>query len=98
MDCWLTNHSRNTSYGAENIVIFELAAAGYRVFNPCKKLKAFHLHCSEERHYATVFIDGSQGSGGPNRHGTVWPGTVRNSVQKWGWKVVSGLRCGEIVN
>jgi hypothetical protein len=73
-------------YGAENIVIWELLSAGYHVLNPCRVLKAYHLHCSLERHYQTKFIDGSNGSGGPNRHGTVWPGTVRYSTSKTGWK------------
>lgn len=92
-----TNHPQNR-YGAENIVIHEFIMAGYKVFNPCKKVLAMHLHCSDERHYTTSFIDGSNGGTGTLRHGTVWPGTVRISAQKWGWKNAPGLKCGEIIN
>ena len=46
----LSNHTQN-QYGAENIVIYEFRQANYRVRNPCKQIKAFHLHCSKDRSY-----------------------------------------------
>jgi hypothetical protein len=87
-----TNHMQNR-YGGENIVIWEFTLLGYRVMNPCKKVHAIHLHCSQERHYTTNFIDGYRGSG-PYRHGTVWPGTVRTDTSRRGWKTAGFLACG----
>ena len=43
------NHKQNL-YGAENIVIWELVTAGYKLLNPCQRLRGYHLHCVPERH------------------------------------------------
>jgi len=62
-----TAHTQNAGYGAENIVIYELKHAGYRVSNPCAAVRGFHLHCSPERHYRHVIVNvGRPGSAHPN--------------------------------
>ena len=43
-----TTHVQNR-LGAENIVVFEFRRAGYVVKNPCKYIKAYHLHCTNHR-------------------------------------------------
>ena len=43
-----TKHFQNR-LGAENVVIFEFRRAGYVVKNPCKRIRAYHLHCSNQR-------------------------------------------------
>ena len=40
-----TDHVQNR-FGAENVVVFELMAAGYYVTNPCRILKTYHRHCT----------------------------------------------------
>ena len=38
--------------GAENVVIWEFKnTKGYVVRNPCRVVRAMHLHCVAERHY-----------------------------------------------
>jgi len=63
-----TAHTQNQGFGAENIVIFELRRAGFRVLNPCYQLHGFHLHCSPERHYALHIVNKD-----PPRPGAAYP-------------------------
>jgi len=71
--------------------------AGYKALNPCKRLHGVHLHCSEQRHYATVFIDGFNHGTGPYRHGTVWPGTIRYGTARSSWNRNGRVQCGTVV-
>ena len=63
-----TAHTQNQGFGAENIVIYELRKAGYKVFNPCYNIHGFHFHCSPERHYALHIINKD-----PPRPGSAYP-------------------------
>lgn len=36
---------RVNQFGAENVVVYLLKQAGYRVINPCANIHAFHQHC-----------------------------------------------------
>lgn len=47
-------HTQNQALGAENLVIWEFQAAGYKVINPCTMVRANHLHCSGERNYKVM--------------------------------------------
>ncbi|KAH9256013.1 hypothetical protein BASA81_005789 [Batrachochytrium salamandrivorans] len=86
-----TGHVQN-KFGGENIIIWEFAGAGIPVWNPCNKIHAIHLHCSSERHYSRVFIDGFNGVG-PYRHGMVHPGTVRYDNNRGGIRPKAFMPC-----
>lgn len=45
--------------GCDNHLMHVLRAAGYRVTNPSKTIRSYHLHLSQYRSY----VDGSQGDG-----------------------------------
>jgi hypothetical protein len=74
-----SKHTQN-HFGAENIIVFGyLWARGFRghISNPCKRIKAMHLHCVQERHYEI----GSFISGG--RHGNIRPGIKSDNEESW---------------
>ena len=74
-----SKHTQN-HFGSENIIVFGfLWARGYRnhVSNPCKRIRAMHLHCVQERHYEV----GSFISGG--RHGNIRPGIKPENEDRW---------------
>lgn len=37
--------------GCDNRIAYEIASAGYRVLNPCKTIRSFHVHNSKKRTY-----------------------------------------------
>lgn len=79
---FVLKNSRHTQnhFGAENIIVFGyLWARGFRghLSNPCKRIKAIHLHCSAERHYDIgTFISAG-------RHGKIRPGVEPEHETTW---------------
>jgi hypothetical protein len=79
---FVLKNSRHTQnhFGAENIIVFGFIwARGFRghLSNPCKRIRAIHLHCSAERHYE---IGASISSG---RHGKIRPGVEPEHETTW---------------
>ena len=70
-----TDHFQNR-YGAENIVVWAWQHAGARVLNACQRVRAFHFHCSGERHYNKQFISAG-------RHGHARPGVSSADEKTW---------------
>lgn len=74
-----SRHTQN-NFGAENLIVFGfLWARGFRehISNPCKRIRAVHLHCSSERHYVVgKFISGSH-------HGKIRPGVKPENEKHW---------------
>jgi hypothetical protein len=68
--------------GAENVVIWEAKHfLHFQVLNPCRQIKAFHLHCTGERTYASQTISaGKQKIGTVDRHGISVPNNKFNCV------------------
>jgi len=74
------SHHVQNRLGAENVIIYAFGwSPGYRnhVSNPCKRVRAFHLHCTMERHWHPgTFI--SRG-----RHGFARPGVDPEREDTW---------------
>ena len=68
------NHKQNEGLGAENIVIYELKRAKIWVRNPCMSIRAYHLHCTNERSYSNhVYVNGIKGGPYRKRNGISKP-------------------------
>jgi hypothetical protein len=70
--------------GAENIVIWEFRNMnGYRIVNPCRSIKCFHNHCTNQRNYPSVTISrGKYRIGNIDRHASI---------------IASDIRCGQVI-
>jgi len=62
---------------AENVVIWEFRRMGYDVRNPCRVVRALHLHCTMERSYHMGSIShGGNRIGDVDRHASVNPSSL----------------------
>eukprot|EP00924_Labyrinthula_sp_SR-Ha-C_P010800 snap_masked-scaffold_35-processed-gene-1.37-mRNA-1 protein AED:1.00 eAED:1.00 QI:0/0/0/0/1/1/2/0/280 len=67
--------NQNVGLGVENRVLWEFQHAGYKVINPCERIRSYHLHCSNERTYRNKGkqVSMKKYNNGQRRHGWVKP-------------------------
>lgn len=72
-------------FGAENLMLYHAARAGYRVVNPCANVHAFHLHCDA----------GMRKESAKQRAGNLAESRGEFAgVAEWGWVDVNGWADG----
>lgn len=69
---------------AENVVIWEMKRlAGYIIKNPCYTIRAYHIHCTNQRNYEKGSI-----SRGPDRIG---------DIDRHGVVMSTSIKCGQVL-